>query len=392
MASFRFGQRTKQFAWPYIKPYDGILDHWKQTIFWAGVGYYVYKKISPTPLAYPEFKSTNSIFSKQLSVDTWESNCFKKTKDGHAGLSTMLTVAVEHPDEVIGIRASDEGAFGTFAEVFTPIIKDVHQVQYLGQTHDTDVSKITGQLRAPAHSVRVSFSRNLKDTLMSPTIDITNRVYNEWQITKILALLTDEFAGEYISVDKYKGEDPQLAFEAPNKFDKSAKIDREWPANRGVHVNAAKNFAVQVNGQDHIKIISKENGSDIKGCFERATKGLAEFQGIIKQKYDREFSYAEGMGYLTVSLDNIGTSMKVSVSLDLPGYAKEGMAALKKRCHHLGVESSCAAGGLTFDISNKYTLGKTEVELAQLVLDSVNTLYEDDLTLQKKHGLMAVPL
>ena len=96
---------------------------------------------------------------------------------------------------------------------------------------------------------------------MSPTIDITNRVYNEWQITKILALLTDEFAGEYISVDKYKGEDPQLALEAPNKFDKSAKIDREWPANRGVHVNAAKNFAVQVNGQDHIKIISKENGN-----------------------------------------------------------------------------------------------------------------------------------
>ena len=43
--------------------------------------------------------------------------------------------------------------------------------------------------------------------------------------------------------------------------------------------------------------------------------------------------------------------------------------------------------GFTYDISNKHRMGYTEVELVQTMIDGVNTLYEEDLELQKKHGM-----
>ena len=38
-------------------------------------------------------------------------------------------------------------------------------------------------------------------------------------------------------------------------------------------------------------------------------------------------------------------------------------------------------------MSNKHRLGHSEVELIQTMIDGVNTLWEEDKALQKKHGL-----
>ena len=43
--------------------------------------------------------------------------------------------------------------------------------------------------------------------------------------------------------------------------------------------------------------------------------------------------------------------------------------------------------GCTYDISNKHRLGYSEVQLVQVMIDGVNTLYKEDVELQKKHGL-----
>ena len=43
--------------------------------------------------------------------------------------------------------------------------------------------------------------------------------------------------------------------------------------------------------------------------------------------------------------------------------------------------------GCTYDVSNKHRLGYSEVQLVQVMIDGVNTLWTEDLDLQKKHGL-----
>ena len=48
--------------------------------------------------------------------------------------------------------------------------------------------------------------------------------------------------------------------------------------------------------------------------------------------------------------------------------------------------------GCTYDVSNKHRLGYSEVELVQKMIDGVNTLWKEDLELQKKHGLYVCTL
>merc|ERR1712058_77562 len=72
---------------------------------------------------------------------------------------------------------------------------------------------------------------------------------------------------------------------------------------------------------------------------------------------------------------------------------KEGLPALQKRCEELAVQPRGTRGesggfdGCTYDISNKHRLGYSEVQLIQVMIDGVNTLWKEDLELQKKHGL-----
>merc|ERR1739842_95348 len=63
------------------------------------------------------------------------------------------------------------------------------------------------------------------------------------------------------------------------------------------------------------------------------------------------------------------------------------------RCEELKVQPRGTRGesggqtGCTYDISNKHRLGYSEVELVQCMINGVNTLYQEDLVLQKKHGI-----
>ena len=43
-------------------------------------------------------------------------------------------------------------------------------------------------------------------------------------------------------------------------------------------------------------------------------------------------------GYIHACPTNLGTGMRASVHVDLPGYTKEGLPALKKRCEELKVQ------------------------------------------------------
>merc|ERR1712106_665569 len=113
----------------------------------------------------------------------------------------------------------------------------------------------------------------------------------------------------------------------------------------------------------------------------------------VKAESGKEFALDEKYGYIHSCPTNLGTGMRASVHVDLPGWTKEGLDALKVRCEELKVQPRGTRGesggqtGITYDISNKHRLGYSEVELVQCMIDGVNKLYAEDLDLQKKHGL-----
>ena len=135
------------------------------------------------------------------------------------------------------------------------------------------------------------------------------------------------------------------------------------------------------------------SGGDVRGVFERLARGIKAVGDSVEAESGKKFMLDEKLGYLHSCPTNLGTGMRASVHVDLPGWTKEGLSSLKARCEELALQPRGTRGesggqtGVTYDISNKHRLGYSEVQLVQTMIDGVNTLYVEDLALQKKHGL-----
>ena len=121
--------------------------------------------------------------------------------------------------------------------------------------------------------------------------------------------------------------------------------------------------------------------------------GIKAVGDCVKAESGKDFQLSEKFGYIHSCPTNLGTGMRASVHVDLPGWTKEGVDKLRARCEELAVQPRGTRGesggqtGHTYDISNKHRLGHSEVQLVQTMIDGVNTIYMEDVQLQKKHGL-----
>merc|ERR1719365_380959 len=91
----------------------------------------------------------------------------------------------------------------------------------------------------------------------------------------------------------------------------------------------------------------------------------------VKAESGKDFALDPRYGYIHSCPTNLGTGMRASVHVDLPGWTKEGVDKLKARCEELAVQPRGTRGesggqtGHTYDISNKHRLGYSEVQLVQ---------------------------
>ena len=69
-------------------------------------------------------------------------------------------------------------------------------------------------------------------------------------------------------------------------------------------------------------------------------RGIKAVGDSVKAESGRDFMLHPRLGYLHSCPTNLGTGMRASVHVDLPGWTKEGLDALKKRCEELKVQHS----------------------------------------------------
>merc|ERR1712025_109675 len=214
-----------------------------------------------------------------------------------------------------------------------------------------------------------------------------------------LSKLTGDLAGTYYPLTGMNEQvrqqlvDDHFLFVSGDRNLIAAGMERDWPEGRGIFHNEAKTFLLWVNEEDQMRIISMEKGGDVKGVFSRLARGIKAVGDSVKAECGKDFALSEQYGYIHSCPTNLGTGMRASVHVDLPGYTKEGVDKLKARCEELAVQPRGTRGesggqtGITYDISNKHRLGYSEVQLVQCMIDGVNTLVTEDLALQKKHGI-----
>merc|ERR1711937_1073221 len=345
-----------------------------------------------TMAPFPEIKSTHSLTAKHVTAEKWAKLGDHVTKTSGFTLAKAIACAVEFDNQHCGIYAGDEDSYIDFADVFDPLICEYHGLSAdFKHTSDMDSSKITGNVEAdvPVHSFRIRVGRSIQGFGLSPGITKQQRVDVEALMKNAFAKLSGDLAGTYYPLtgmdEKVRQQlvDDHFLFMSGDPNLKVAGMERDWPEGRGIFHNADKTFLVWVNEEDQLRIISMQKGGDVKGVFERLARGIKAVGDSVKAEFGKDFQISPKLGFLHSCPTNLGTGMRASVHIDLPGRTKEGLGALKARCEELNVQPRGTRGesggqtGVTYDISNKHHLGYSEVQLVQTMIDGVNTLFAE---------------
>jgi protein arginine kinase len=146
---------------------------------------------------------------------------------------------------------------------------------------------------------------------------------------------------------------------------------------RAVLIEPRETFSVMVNEEDHLRIQVMHSGFDLEPAWEQITR----VDDLLEERLP--YAFHEELGYLTACPTNVGTGMRVSVMFHLPGLviSREidkvfrGLQKMNLAVRGLYGEGSQAVGDF-YQISNQFTLGKTEAQLIERVSEIVPVLLE----------------
>lgn len=133
-----------------------------------------------------------------------------------------------------------------------------------------------------------------------------------------------------------------------------------------VAINNQQNLSIMINEEDHIRIQSMASGLDLQTALNEALQVEKDMEEKL------EFAYDEQFGYLTSCITNVGTGLRASAMVHLPGLVMtKQVKKMLEAIRDLGfvVRGIYGEGSLPssniFQISNQITLGKTEVEIVE---------------------------
>ena len=338
----------------------------------------------PDSSVFPIFPDDcQSLLSKYLSKDVFEALKNKTTPNGFT-LQQVINSGVVNPDSGIGIYAGDVESYTTFAALFDPIIAEYHGFNK-NDSHSSHLNPDDLNAANPDAdgdyiiSTRIRVGRNFSNLPLGPAISEAQRKAIEHQTAEVLSSLDDNLAGIYYPLQGMSEAQQatliadHFLFKAGDRFLEAAGLNRDWPEGRGIFHNHEKTFLVWINEEDQLRIISMQQGGDIKQAFTR----LCDALGHIGQKL--KFAYNDHLGFISSCPTNLGTSMRASVHIKLPKLAAD-MAGFKSIAdqHYLQIrgihgEHSESEGGV-YDVSNRRRLGISEVAAVQGLYDGVMAL------------------
>src|SRR5712691_11166986 len=159
-------------------------------------------------------------------------------------------------------------------------------------------------------------------------------------------------------------------------------ISREHAAKSvgsAVIMNRRQTLSIMVNEEDHLRMQSIRSGLQLKSAFKLVDK----VDSTLEAKLD--FAYDPHLGYLTACPTNVGTGMRASAMLHLPGLVLsdlinqviQAVSKIGLAVRGLYGEGTEAMGNL-FQISNQTTLGEKEDEIINRLSKVIETIIEKE--------------
>lgn len=241
-------------------------------------------------------------------------------------------------------------------------------------------------------SSRVRLARNIKDIPFPPYAkekeqsEVINRCKSALLGTENGDKIAEKYDLKYIDMADMKPYEKQAIAECHLISPQMIKENRK----RGLILSGDSRISVMINEEDHMRIQSMDTGFMLDECYADANEIDDYVENSIDYAFDNDF------GYLTCCPTNVGTGLRASVMVHLPGYVLTGkFGELATSLSQLGLtvrgiygEGSKGLGNI-FQISNQITLGIPEEDiidrLKQIVCDVINNerelrqmLYKND--------------
>lgn len=218
----------------------------------------------------------------------------------------------------------------------------------------------SGEERELVLSSRIRFARNLENRTFTHCAPADELAAIRTEIRDALTDAPSMRGALFIDMDETT--EPERMVLAERRLISQEMVRN--PLNRTLVVLPGETLSVMINEEDHLRLQSLEAGLAFGEAFKRISALDDEIDGSL------EYAYSEQFGYMTACTTNVGTGLRVSAMLHLPGLVHNGdirQVVDGLRYVKLSVRGSYGEGsevmGNFFQISNSITLGLSESDI-----------------------------
>lgn len=224
----------------------------------------------------------------------------------------------------------------------------------------------SGDASSVVLSTRMRLARNVEGYAFAPRARDGERLRVLTQVTEVLPQVPSLNGSVVLRVDELPVADRLLLHERHLVSKELAGLEQNQSVRPGSAVILAPGASVMVNEEDHLRLQTLQSGCDVRAAHEGVTLLDQELGGKVPYSFHTEF------GYLTACPTNVGTGLRASVLIHLPGLVltKEigkvlaGLQQMGLTYRGLYGEGSEVVGNF-FQISNQTTLGRSESDLVE---------------------------
>ena len=327
---------------------------------------------------------------------------------GKKGLLQCVNSGIENADSGMGCYAMQPADYDTFKPFFSKVLADYHGVaEDAKHVNNWSLEGVEGlpeggvldlaALGLPELSMRVRVGRNLKEFPLPGAMSKDDRVAMEAKMCQAFEKLVamDEYGGGYNSltpghanfIDEaayQKLVDDHIMFKdmAADTYLAAAGIASDWPYGRGCYVSADRSFVIWVGEEDHLRIMCMQKGTVLNKVFDRLKAAL----DVVNSIEGLEFAFSEDYGVVTSCPTNLGTGMRASVHIPIPGLTADGTdKKAKEICKPLGLsvrgtggEHTPIGADGTCDISPSARFCITEAQIITALYNGLKLLKEEE--------------
>jgi len=211
-------------------------------------------------------------------------------------------------------------------------------------------------------SSRVRLARNLKDAAFPGWAKKPERI-------RVFELIRPAVEGLPEMKDAFSE-----AMDNLNALDKQILVERHLisrehaakSSGSGLVLNRDETFCVMINEEDHLRMQALRPGLQLR----QAWNAIDRLDSELEQKLN--YAFNNDLGYLTACPTNLGTGIRVSAMLHLPGLVlAEQINPIIQSVNKLGLAvrglygEGTEALGNVFQVSNQMTLGENELTIVE---------------------------